>query len=100
MHHNYQSPHAPGPVSHNYGAHAPQLLKPTHLEPASHNKRNDCNEKPVHDNRQQPLLAAARESWCIATKTQGGQINNTKFKKQNKKITDQEERKRNIMRNV
>ena len=36
------------PMHHNYRAHVPQLLKPTHLEPVLHNKRSRRNEKPVH----------------------------------------------------
>ena len=52
------------PASHNYWAHAPQLLKPVRLEPMLHNKRSHCNEKPVHRNEEQPLLAATRESPC------------------------------------
>ena len=36
------------PTSHNYWAHAPQLLKPAHLEPMLHNKRSHCNEKATH----------------------------------------------------
>ena len=36
------------PMSHKYWAHAPQLLKPTRLEPVLHNKRSHSNEKPVH----------------------------------------------------
>ena len=40
------------PVSHNYGARVPQLLKPEHLEPVLHNKRRHHNEKPVHRNEE------------------------------------------------
>ena len=36
------------PTSHNCWAHAPQLLKPKHLEPMLHNKRSHRSEKPVH----------------------------------------------------
>ena len=45
------------PMSHNYWAHVPQLLKPAHLEPVLHDKRSHRNEKPVHCNEEQPLLA-------------------------------------------
>ena len=38
------------PVSHNYRAHMPQLLKPTHLEPVLCNKTSHHNEKPAHRN--------------------------------------------------
>ena len=37
--------------SHNYWAHVPQLLKPTHLGPVLHSKRSLCNEKPMHRNK-------------------------------------------------
>ena len=37
------------------------LLKPMHLEPVLHGKRNHCSEKPVHCNEEQPLLTTARE---------------------------------------
>ena len=40
------------PVSHNYWAHVPQLLKPTCLEPVLHNKRSHHNEKPAHHNKE------------------------------------------------
>ena len=40
------------PASHNYWAHVPQLLKPARLEPMLCNKRNHCNEKPVHGNEE------------------------------------------------
>ena len=33
-------------------AHVPQLLKPARLEPVLHNKRSNCNEKPVHRNEE------------------------------------------------
>ena len=33
-------------------AHAPQLLKPTCLEPVLCNKRSHCNEKPMHCNEE------------------------------------------------
>ena len=40
------------PVSHNYWARVPQLLKPACLEPVLHDKRSYCNEKPVHRNEE------------------------------------------------
>ena len=61
------------PVSHKYGAHVPQLLKPTHLEPMLCNKRSHRNEKPVHRKEEKLPLAATRESPCAATKTQCSQ---------------------------
>ena len=50
-HHNYWAC-ALEPVIHNYGAHMPQLLKPTCLEPVLHNKRSHHNEKHVHRNEE------------------------------------------------
>ena len=61
------------PASHNYWAREPQLLKPMRLEPMLRNKRSHLNEKPVHRNKEQPLLTAARESPHAATKTQRSQ---------------------------
>ena len=61
------------PVRHNYWAHVPQLLKPTHLEPMLHNKRSHRNEKLAHHNEEQPPLTATRESPHTATKTQRSQ---------------------------
>ena len=69
VHHNYLAC-ALEPTSHNYWAHAPQLLKPACLEPVLHNKRGHCNEKPAHCNKEQPPLAATRESPRATTKTQ------------------------------
>ena len=42
----------PVPVSHNYWAHMPQLLKPACLESVPCNKRSHCNEKPAHRNKE------------------------------------------------
>ena len=42
-------------------ARVPQLLRPRHLEPMLRNKRSHHNEKLMHRNEEQPLLAAARE---------------------------------------
>ena len=33
-------------------AHAPQLLKPAHLEPVLRDKRSHLNEKPAHHNKE------------------------------------------------
>ena len=49
VHHNYWAC-ALEPVSHNYRARMPQLLKPTRLEPVLLNKRSHCSEKPTHRN--------------------------------------------------
>ena len=40
------------PVSHNYWARVPQLLKPACLESVLHNKRSHRDEKPVHCNKE------------------------------------------------
>ena len=40
------------PMSHNYWAHVPQLLKPMRLEPMLRNKRSHRNEKPAHRNEE------------------------------------------------
>ena len=45
------------PVSHNYWARMPQLLKPTRLEAVLCNKRSHRNKKPVHRTKSKPLLA-------------------------------------------
>ena len=50
-----------------------QLLKPGHLEPMFCNKRSHRSEKPVHHKKEQPLLAATRESSRAATETQRSQ---------------------------
>ena len=72
VHHNYWVC-ALDLESHNYRARVPQLLKPTRLEPVLCNKRSHCNEKPVHCNKEQPPLAATRESPRAATKTHHSQ---------------------------
>ena len=61
------------PTCHNFWAHVLQLLKPTHLEPVLHSKRSHCNEKPVQHNEEQRPLTSTRESPCTATKTQHSQ---------------------------
>ena len=40
------------PTGHNYWAHAPQLLKPVHLEPTCRNKRSHHTEKHAHRNEE------------------------------------------------
>ena len=40
------------PVSHNYWARVPQLLKPAGLEPVLHNKKSHLNKKHVHRNEE------------------------------------------------
>ena len=47
------------PTRHNYWARAPQLLKPTCLEPMLRNKRSHRNEKPAHGNE----AHAATKTW-------------------------------------
>ena len=39
--------------------HAPQLVKPTHLEPVPRNERSHCNEKPAHHNQRKPTHSNA-----------------------------------------
>ena len=56
----------------NY-AHAPQLLKPEHLEPVPCSKRNHYSEKPAYLNEEQPQLDTTRESPHVATKAQCSQ---------------------------
>ena len=60
------------PVSHNYWAHVPQLLRPGRLEPVLRNKRGH-NEKPVHCNEAQPpapqLKARAQQRRPNTAKT-------------------------------
>ena len=57
------------PMSHNYRALVPQLLKPVRLEPVLRSRRTHCTEKPMHRNKEWPLLAANRESLRAAAKT-------------------------------
>ena len=63
------------PMHHSYGALGLQALKacvPSSL--CSTTKRSRCSEKPVHCNREWPLLPATRESPCTAMRTQCRQI--------------------------
>ena len=62
--------HVPQLLSLRSRACAPQLLKPTSLEPVLCNKRSHDNERPAHRNEEWPPLAATRESPCAATQTQ------------------------------
>ena len=48
------------PSGHNYWACVLQLLKPACLEPALHNKRSRCDEKPMHRDWR---VAPARHNW-------------------------------------
>ena len=43
------------PLHHNYWVHAPQLVKPTRLEPVLHNKRSHRSEKPCTTNNTDPM---------------------------------------------
>ena len=49
-------------ASHNYRTRVPKILKAARLEPVLCNKRSHCNERPVHLNEEQPLLATTRKS--------------------------------------
>ena len=42
------------PVSNNYWAHVPQLLKPARLEPVLGHKRSHRSEKPAHPTNGSP----------------------------------------------
>lgn len=70
---------APGPgiphVPQGSSTRAPQLLKPTHLEPMLCDKRSPCNEKPAHGKEEQ-LPFTQRERAYTATKTQHDQKEN------------------------
>ena len=72
-HLKHWSPCALGPTCNNYWARVLQLLKPARLEPVLRNKRSHHNEKPVHRNEEQHLLATTRKSPCAAMKTQRSQ---------------------------
>ena len=50
------------PGCHNYWAHLLQLPKPESLEPMPCNKRSHHKEKPMHHNKEYPLLTSTRES--------------------------------------
>ena len=65
LHHNYYQACALEPSSSNYWSKS--------LEPMLCNKRNHHDEKLEHRNKEWPVLAAARESLCAATKTQRSQ---------------------------
>ena len=57
------------PKHHYYRAHAPHLLSLRTLEPTLHDKRNHCNEKPGHRNKELPLLTELGKD-VTATKAQ------------------------------
>ena len=61
------------PMCHNYWVCVPQLLKPTHLEPALCNERSHQNEKPMHHKKEYSLLTATRESTTGSHKVQFNQ---------------------------
>ena len=65
-------PHAMEQQCH-YWACVHQLLKPAFLESVLRNKRNHHN-KPIFYNKEQPMLATARDSPRAAKKTQCNQI--------------------------
>ena len=52
-----------------------QLLKPVCLELVYCNKSH-CNEKPVHHNEEEPLLAATRKSLCSKEDPAQPKVNN------------------------
>ena len=59
-----------GPVSHNYGAHVPQLLKPPRLEPTLRDKRSHCSKKPANHTEDLPPFTAtswAPKNWYLWT---------------------------------
>ena len=49
------------PMSHNYWAWVPRLLRPAHLEPVLRNGRSHRNERPAHLNKESPPLTAIGE---------------------------------------
>jgi len=55
-----------------------QLPKP-HAQSLCSAGRSHCRRNPSTTAREQPPLAAARESPCAATKTQGGQTKKSKY---------------------
>ena len=61
--HNHWA-HALEPTSHNYWACVPQLPTPACLELMLHSKGSPLNEKPMHGNKEQPVLTITRESPC------------------------------------
>ena len=85
VHHSYWTC-APEPMSHNYGAHMPQLPKPAHLEPMLCNKRSHRNEKTntaVKSRPHSPQL----EKACVQQRRPSAAKNKINLKKINKKIT-------------
>ena len=72
--------HTPQLLSQCSRASEPQLLGPCaatpeacHVEPMLHNKRRHHDEKPVHQNEEQPAPTATRESLRAASKTHHSQ---------------------------
>ena len=61
------------PTSHNFWACAPQLLKPTWLEPVFCNKANHCNEKPARPTKNTPHSPQLEKVHTNAMKTQHSQ---------------------------
>ena len=61
------------PVSHNYWARMPQLLRPARLEPVLRNGGGRCSGRPVHRGGEWPPLATAGEGPRAAAKTQRSQ---------------------------
>ena len=53
------------PVSDDYWAHVPQLLKPTRLEPMLRNKRSHRNEKPMHTATKSSPRSPQLEKACV-----------------------------------
>ena len=72
MRHNYWAC-ALEPVSHNYWAHVPKILKPVHPRAQAPQQEKPPQWKPAHHNKEQPPLAATRESQRAAMKTQCSQ---------------------------
>ena len=55
------------------GAHEPQLLKPTHLEPMLCNGRGHHSERPMHPSEEWHMLVTTGDGLHAATKTQRSQ---------------------------
>ena len=65
--------HAPQLLDLRSGAHKPQLLKPTLLEPMLRNVRGHHNEKPAHQDEEWPPLTTSGRGPCAAMRTQHSQ---------------------------
>ena len=57
-------------------ARVPQLLKPVWPRAHALQQEKSPHEKPMHHNKEQPLLTATRECLSAPTKTKGKQKNN------------------------